>query len=85
MGKENNGLTERKTKCMSGTGARSKETKNKLIKQLNYLIIQFKVINSEKYYDTENYKPVAQLVECWAVMREVVSSTPVRPTLRVLK
>ena len=32
MGKENNGLTESKTKCMSGTGARSKETKNKLIK-----------------------------------------------------
>ena len=29
--------------------------------------------------------PVAQLVECRAVMREVVSSTPAEPTLRVLK
>ena len=29
--------------------------------------------------------PVAQLVEHWAVMREVVSSTPAGPTFRVLK
>ena len=30
-------------------------------------------------------EPVAQLVECRVVMREVVSSTPAGPTLRVLK
>ena len=29
--------------------------------------------------------PVAQLVEHWVIMREVVSSTPGGPTLRVLK
>ena len=29
--------------------------------------------------------PVAQLTEHWVVMREVVSSTPAAPTLRVLK
>ena len=29
--------------------------------------------------------PVAQLVEHWAVTREVVSSTPAGPTLRVFK
>ena len=32
-----------------------------------------------------NRAPVAQFVERRAVMREVVSSTPVGPTLRVLK
>ena len=32
-----------------------------------------------------NRAPVAQLVERRAVMREVVSSTPAGPTLRVLK
>ena len=32
-----------------------------------------------------NREPVAQLVECRFVMREVVSSTPAGPTLRVLK
>ena len=32
-----------------------------------------------------NRAPVAQLVEHWAVTREVVSSTPAGPTLRVFK
>ena len=35
--------------------------------------------------DTDNQSPVAQLVEHRAVTREVVSSTPAGPTLRVLK
>ena len=34
---------------------------------------------------THQHAPVAQLVEHWAVLREVVSSTPAGPTLRVLK
>ena len=33
----------------------------------------------------ENRAPVAQMVERRAVTREVVSSTPAGPTLRVLK
>ena len=33
----------------------------------------------------QNREPVAQLVEHRDVMREVVSSTPAGPTLRVLK
>ena len=32
-----------------------------------------------------HHAPVAQLVEHWAAMREVVSSTMAGPTLRVLK
>ena len=34
---------------------------------------------------TSSVASVAQLVEQWVVMREVVSSTPAGPTLRVLK
>ena len=36
-------------------------------------------------YNEFNRAPVAQLVEHRAVLREVVSSTPAGPTLRVLK
>ena len=42
-------------------------------------------LSNSKSPDTDYRAPVAQLVEHWAVMREVVSSTPAGPTPRVLK
>ena len=40
---------------------------------------------SKRWLFTTHRAPVAQMVEHGAVMREVVSSTPAGPTLRVLK
>ena len=53
------------------------------LKKIGYksVMIPFLFYNSVEI----NRAPVAQLVEHRAVMREVVSLTPARPTLRVLK
>ena len=50
------------------------------IKPVNVFLALWLVVVSK-----HNCGPVAQLVEHWAVTREVVSSTPAGPTLRVLK
>ena len=41
--------------------------------------------NSQRVYELFDRAPVAQLVEYRAATREVVSSTPAGPSLRVLK
>ena len=43
------------------------------------------LISGQAYPDYGIRLPVAQLVEHWAGTREIVSSTPAGPTLRVLK
>ena len=52
-------------------------------KEFNKTIIPFALVRYKTGYS--HRAPVAQLVEHRAVMREVVSSTPAGPTLRVFK
>ena len=56
--------------------------------------VQFELLQGSKLRPIQSHlrlnlfphrAPVAQLVEHRVIMREVVSSTPIRPTLRVLK
>ena len=55
---------------------------NRLIKEL----LLFDILAASIVFNSKpNRAPVAQLVEHRVVTREVVSSTPAGPTLRVLK
>jgi len=55
------------------------------------LFLELKILNANLSYTRNSYRniriiaPVAQSIEHRTAMREVVSSTPAGPTLRVLK